>query len=199
VAGFFTSPRDVYPAVVAADMNWAAPFCCNYLIAAAVRADEAPAASRQAVEAAGLAQAERVVAAMRTSKPGVIVIDAGRSKLGFADRRFDYLQCLMRAPALPASCGATTRSTRSARSACLYESDHLMAGPCAGHAWRPARGRLRAPATEGPASLPGFRSFNASKGERFMPPRHRPTQCAAANVSPGAKRTWCQQDAGVCF
>jgi hypothetical protein len=94
VASFLTSPRDVYPAVVAADMKWAAPFCCNYLIAAAARAEEAPAANRQAVEAAGLAQSERVVATMRTRKPGVIVIDAGSSKLGFAHRRFYYLQWL---------------------------------------------------------------------------------------------------------
>jgi hypothetical protein len=94
VASFLTSPRDVYPAVVAADMKWAALFCCNYLIAAAARAEEAPAANRQAVEAAGLAQAERVVATMRTRKPGVIVIDAGSSKLGFAHRRFYYLQWL---------------------------------------------------------------------------------------------------------
>lgn len=92
MAGFLTSPRDVYPAVVAADMKWAAPFCCNYLMAAAARADEAPAANRQAVEAAGLAQAERIVAAMHTSEPGVIVINAGSSKLGFANRKFDYLQ-----------------------------------------------------------------------------------------------------------
>jgi hypothetical protein len=94
VAGFITSPRDVYPAVVAAQVNWAVPFCCDYLIPAAVRADEAPAARRPAIEAAGRDQAERVVAAIRAKAPGVIVIDAGNNKLGFGNREFDYLQWL---------------------------------------------------------------------------------------------------------
>jgi uncharacterized membrane protein len=94
MAGFLTSPRDVYPAVIAAGMKWAVPFCCDYLIAASVRADEAPAAKRRAIKAAGLDQAKRVIAAMRAKEPGVMVIDAGNSKLGFADRKFDYVQWL---------------------------------------------------------------------------------------------------------
>ena len=120
VAGFLTSPRDVYPAVIAARMKWAVPFCCDYLIAAAVRADEAPAAKRQAIKAAGLDQAKRVVAAMRAKEPGVIVIDAGNSKLGFGDRKFDYCSGSRRALTSPISCGITARSARSDRSACLF-------------------------------------------------------------------------------
>ena len=94
VAGFLTSPRDVFPAVVASRMNWAVPFCCDYLIAAAVRADEAPAAERQAIRTAGVNQAERAIAAMRAKKPGVIVIDAGKRMLGFRNLDFDYLRWL---------------------------------------------------------------------------------------------------------
>ncbi len=94
VAGFLTSPRDVYPAVIASGTGWAVPFCCDYLIAAAARADEAPAGKRQAIREAGVGQAERVIAAIHMKKPGVIVIDAGSSKLGFGGRKFDYLQWL---------------------------------------------------------------------------------------------------------
>ncbi len=94
IAGFLTSPRDVFPAIIASGMNWAPPFCCDYLIAAAARVDEAPASRRQAITAAGLKQAERAVAAIRAEEPGVIVVDAADRKLGFGTRRFDYLPWL---------------------------------------------------------------------------------------------------------
>jgi hypothetical protein len=94
VAGFLTSPRDVFPAVVASGMNWALPFGGDYLIPAAVRADEAPAVNRRRIEAAALELAERDVAAIRAKEPGVIVIDAAVNKLGFGDRKFDYLPWL---------------------------------------------------------------------------------------------------------
>jgi hypothetical protein len=94
VFGFVTSPRDVFPAVLAARMDWAAPFCCEYLVAAAARADEAPAAQRAAIRAAGLSQAEMAVAAVRAAAPGVIVIATGDDMLGFPHRRFDYVEWL---------------------------------------------------------------------------------------------------------
>lgn len=94
VFGFTTSLRDVFPAVVAAQVAWAAPFCCEYLIAAAVRADEAPAADRAKIKAAGLNQAEIAVAAVRINQPGVIVVATGDDMLGFNGRRFDYLEYL---------------------------------------------------------------------------------------------------------
>jgi hypothetical protein len=94
VAGFLTSPRDVFPAVLASGMNWALPFGGDYLIPAAVRADEAPAVKRPRIEAAAIALAERDVAAIRAKEPGVIVIDAAVDKLGFGNRKFDYLPWL---------------------------------------------------------------------------------------------------------
>ncbi len=94
VSGFVTSPRDVLPAALASGMKWAVPFCCDYLIAAAVRADEAPASKRHAIWAAALDQADMAVAAVRAKEPGVIVIDAGDHMLGFKDRKFDYIQWL---------------------------------------------------------------------------------------------------------
>jgi len=94
VFGFITSPRDVFPAVLAARMTWTAPFCCAYLIAAAARADEAPAADRAAIRAAGKAQAESAVAAVRAREPGVIVVATGDDMLGFDGRAFDYLDWL---------------------------------------------------------------------------------------------------------
>lgn len=94
VFGFTTSLRDVFPAVVAAQVEWAAPFCCEYLIAAAVRADEAPAADRTKIRAAGLNQAEIAVSAVRIKQPGVIVVATGNDMLGFNGRRFDYLEWL---------------------------------------------------------------------------------------------------------
>jgi hypothetical protein len=94
VFGFITSPRDVFPAVLAARVTWAAPFCCGYLIAAAVRAEEAPAADRAAIRRAGQEQAEMAVAAVRAMEPGVIVIATGEDMLGFNDRSFDYLDWL---------------------------------------------------------------------------------------------------------
>ena len=92
--GFITSPRDVFPAIVAAKTTWAAPFCCEFLIAAAVRADQAPADQRAALKAVGLQQATQAVAAVRDREPGVIVIAAGGHMLGFDDREFDYLEWL---------------------------------------------------------------------------------------------------------
>jgi hypothetical protein len=94
VFGFTTSLRDVFPAVIAAQVEWAAPFCCEYLIAAAVRADEAPAADRAKIKAAGLNQAEIAIAAVRIKQPGVIVVATGDDMLGFNGRRFDYLEWL---------------------------------------------------------------------------------------------------------
>jgi hypothetical protein len=90
IFGFITSPRDVFPAVVAAEMEWAAPFCCEYLIAAAARVEEVPAAYRPKIRAAGLNQAEMAVSAVRAKKPGVIVIAAGNDMLGFNHQTFDY-------------------------------------------------------------------------------------------------------------
>ncbi len=77
-------------------MTWSAPWGRMSLIAAAVRADEAPAADRAAIKAAALTQAERILSAMRDKRPDVIVIDAGDHKLGFADLNFDYVQWLER-------------------------------------------------------------------------------------------------------
>jgi len=94
VIGFITSPRDVFPAVIASGAKWAAPFCCDYLIAAAARADEAPAAKRQAIRAAGIDQAKAAVSAARAQTPGVIVIAAGDYMLGFGTRKFDYVKWL---------------------------------------------------------------------------------------------------------
>ena len=94
VFGFITSPRDVFPAVVAAQMEWAAPFCCEYMVAAAARVDEAPAPDRPKIKAASLNQAEIAIAAVRTKQPGVIVVETGDDMLGFMGRRFDYLEWL---------------------------------------------------------------------------------------------------------
>ncbi len=94
VFGFITSPRDVFPAVVAAEMEWAAPFCCEYLIAAAARVEEAPAAYRPKIRAAGLNQAEIAISAVRTKEPGVIVIATGDDMLGFNHQTFDYVTWL---------------------------------------------------------------------------------------------------------
>ncbi len=94
VFGFITSPRDVFPAVVAAEMEWAAPFCCEYLIAAAARAEEAPIAYRPKIKEAGLNQAEMAVSAVRTKEPGVIVIATGDDMLGFNHQSFDYVAWL---------------------------------------------------------------------------------------------------------
>jgi hypothetical protein len=80
--------------VVAAEMEWAAPFCCEYLIAAAARVDEAPAAYRSKIQAAGLNQAEMAVSAVGTKEPGVIVIATGNDMLGFNRLTFDYVAWL---------------------------------------------------------------------------------------------------------
>jgi hypothetical protein len=95
VSGFITAPTDVLPAIIASEMKWAGPTCCVYLIAAAVRVDEASPADRPAIRAASLDQAEIAIAAMRTEKPGVIVIDANDDMLGFRNhRKFNYLEWL---------------------------------------------------------------------------------------------------------
>jgi flagellar biosynthesis protein FliQ len=94
VFGFITSPREVFPAVIAAGVEWAAPFCCEYLIAAAARVDEAPAPDRPKIKAAGLNQAEMAISAVRIKEPGVIVIATGNDMLGFNHRAFDYVAWL---------------------------------------------------------------------------------------------------------
>lgn len=94
VFGFITSPRDVFPAVIAAEIEWAAPFCCEYLIAAAARVEEAPIAYRPKIRAAGLNQAKIAVSAIRTKEPGVIVVATGDDMLGFNHQMFDYVAWL---------------------------------------------------------------------------------------------------------
>lgn len=94
VFGFITSPREVFPAVIAAGVEWAGPFCCEYLIAAAARADEAPSPDQPKIRAAGLNQAEMAVSALRIKEPGVIVIATGKDMLGFGHRDFDYVTWL---------------------------------------------------------------------------------------------------------
>ena len=75
-------------------MEWAAPFCCEYLIAAAARVDEAPASDRPKIMAAGLNQAAMAISAVRSKEPGVIVIATGNDMLGFNHRAFDYVAWL---------------------------------------------------------------------------------------------------------
>jgi hypothetical protein len=99
VFGFVTSPRDVHPAVLAAGVKWAAPFCCVYLLPGLARASEALPAKRDAIEAAGRAQLEVALNVVRTGKPEVIVVDEAAAKLGFGERPFDYLHWLSRDPA----------------------------------------------------------------------------------------------------
>ena len=94
VFGFITSPREVFPAVIAAGVEWAAPYCCGYLIAAAARVDEAPVPDRPKIKAAGLNQAEMAISAVRIKEPGVIVIATGTDMLGFNHRAFDYVAWL---------------------------------------------------------------------------------------------------------
>ena len=94
VFGFMPSPREVFPAVIAAGVEWATPFCCVYLIAAAARVDEAPAADQPKIKAAGLHQAEMAISAVRIKEPGVIVIATGNDMLGFGHRAFDYVAWL---------------------------------------------------------------------------------------------------------
>jgi len=94
VFGFITSPRQVFPAVIAAGVDWAAPFCCEYLIAATARVDEAPAADQPKIKVAGLNQAAMAVSAVRIKEPGVIVIATGNDMLGFDHRAFDYVTWL---------------------------------------------------------------------------------------------------------
>jgi hypothetical protein len=94
VFGFITSPREVFPAVIAAGVEWAAPFCCEYLIAAAARVDEAPAPDRPKIKAAGINQAEMAVSAVRIKEPGIIVIATGDDMLGFNHQTFDYVAWL---------------------------------------------------------------------------------------------------------
>ncbi len=91
VFGFITSPRDVLPAAVASQTKWAAPFCCVYLLPAALRADEAPATKRDAIRDAAREQVETALAAIRAEQPGVIVVDAADRMLAFGDRKFDYI------------------------------------------------------------------------------------------------------------
>jgi hypothetical protein len=94
VFGLVTSPRDVHPAVLAAGVRWAAPFCCMYLMPGLIRADEAPPAKRAAAEAAGRAQLDVALGIVRDKAPSVIAVDEAAVKLGFGDRRFDYLRWL---------------------------------------------------------------------------------------------------------
>jgi hypothetical protein len=94
VIALLNSPRDVLPAVIASGVKWGLPFCGNFLLSAAVRADEAPAAKRPAIREAGMAEVEMILAAARANKPGVIVIDTGDHMLGFGGRKFDYVEWL---------------------------------------------------------------------------------------------------------
>ncbi len=105
VFGLVTSPRDVHPAVLAAGVHWAAPFCCVYLLPGLIRADEAPPAERAAVVAAGRAQLKAAFDVVRDATPSVIVIDEAAYKLGFAGRPFDYRAWLSRDPAWAAALG----------------------------------------------------------------------------------------------
>lgn len=91
VFGFITSPRDVLPAVLAADMRWAAPACCLFAIPAALRAGERPANDRAAIHAAARAQALRVVNALEARRPGVLVVDDAAGQIGFGGKPVNYL------------------------------------------------------------------------------------------------------------
>lgn len=93
VFAFITSPRNIHPAVLKADVRWASTACCLHLLPAAVRAPE---------DAAGVAAAERQLARilddLRRERPAVIAVDTARYKLGFAGEQFDYLAFLNARP-----------------------------------------------------------------------------------------------------
>lgn len=97
VFAFVTSPRDVFPAILAADARWVSAACCVQWVPADVRADERPgdaARTRTVVH-------ERFSAVLRElehTRPKLLLIDDRPRKLGFGSARFDYLPYLMRNP-----------------------------------------------------------------------------------------------------
>lgn len=93
VYAFITSPRDIHPAVLKADVRWASASCCLSFLPALVRlqpGDQSAAAIR---EAAGR-QLTGIAAELRADMPSIIAIDDSRRKLGFGDRDFSYLPWL---------------------------------------------------------------------------------------------------------
>lgn len=98
VFGFIATPRIVHPAVLAAGVRWAAPYCCAYQLPGLVRAAELPPGRRDAARAAGRAETESMLTIVVDQKPAVLVVDQATVKAGFAGRPFDYLAWLRRDP-----------------------------------------------------------------------------------------------------
>lgn len=91
VLALMSSPRDVIPAALAAGVRWPFPIYGPLELPAAIRADEAPKAMRAILRSGAQTQADALVAAIAAHRPAVLVVDSAPYKLGFGDRRFDYL------------------------------------------------------------------------------------------------------------
>lgn len=94
VFAFITSPRDVHPAVVEANVVWASRSCCLHLLPAAVRTDAGPAS--EAVRVAAQRQLDSTLTQLERDPPAVVVVDARTNMLGFKNGRFDYQAYLSR-------------------------------------------------------------------------------------------------------
>jgi hypothetical protein len=91
---FVTSPRDVFPAVLAARRRWANAAGELVYLPAYLDALSAPARPRDfaAVKALADRQNLSVIRDLAARKPAIVLVDAGRKKLGVAQPGFDFLR-----------------------------------------------------------------------------------------------------------
>jgi hypothetical protein len=97
IYGFMTSGRGFAASLLASEVDWAAPVGGPYLLPAAVRPDGPP-HLRAELQKAADRQLALILDSLERRKPGLIVFDNKRWKLGFGAYPFDYVDYLQRYP-----------------------------------------------------------------------------------------------------
>lgn len=89
VFAFITSPRFIWPAVLASGARWTGTQCCVYLLPAAVNKP-----GNREFQANANRQLQAIVKTLRREKPALIIFNQAKYQLAFRKPGFDYFEYL---------------------------------------------------------------------------------------------------------
>ncbi len=94
VFAFISSPRDIWPAMLASDAHWTGAQGTLYLLPATVNSP-----ANKEVKAIADRQLEAIVKTLEQEKPTLLLVNRAKYQLGFRKPGFDYIKYLQQRPA----------------------------------------------------------------------------------------------------